>query len=156
MKTRTNHVLRKRAAGETAMGINVQTASAENVEMAGAAAYDFVDIDCEHGTTYIDHLTEMLHPLAIVQSVAELESLPWPNVDAPEVYSHLPGAIREIQEQGRVASAHMAISHRLQHSKRSGIGSFVRGGIQPRAAGAQREKQWLNGLGKPPAECGSA
>ena len=45
-----------------------------------------------------------------------------------------------------VASAHMAISHRLQHSKRSGIGSFVRGGIQPRAAGAQREKQWLNAL----------
>lgn len=60
MKTRINHVLRKRAAGETAMGINVQTASAENVEMAGAAAYDFVVIDCEHGTTYVDHLTEML------------------------------------------------------------------------------------------------
>jgi 4-hydroxy-2-oxoheptanedioate aldolase len=60
MKTRINHVLRKRAAGQTAMGINIQTASPENIEMAGAAAYDFVVIDCEHGTTYVDHLTEML------------------------------------------------------------------------------------------------
>jgi 4-hydroxy-2-oxoheptanedioate aldolase len=60
MKTRINHVLRKRAAGQTALGINVQTASPENVEMVGAAAYDFVVIDCEHGTTYVDHLTGML------------------------------------------------------------------------------------------------
>ena len=60
MKTRINHVLRKRAAGQTAMGINVQTASPENVEMVGATGYDFVVIDCEHGTTHADQLTGML------------------------------------------------------------------------------------------------
>lgn len=60
MKDRTNLVLRKREAGQPAMGVNIQTASPENVEMAGAAGYDFVVIDCEHGTPYLDGLVDML------------------------------------------------------------------------------------------------
>lgn len=60
MKERFNLVLRKRAAGQPAMGVNIQTLSPENIEMAGAAGYDFVVIDCEHGTTYIDELVNML------------------------------------------------------------------------------------------------
>ena len=60
MKVRENLVLRKRASGAPSMGVNVQTASPENVEMVGAAGYDFAVIDCEHGSVYIDGLPEML------------------------------------------------------------------------------------------------
>lgn len=60
MRPRQNLVHAKRAAGGAAMGVNVQTTSPENVEMAGAAGYDFVIIDCEHGVMSMDRTVEML------------------------------------------------------------------------------------------------
>lgn len=60
MKLRENKVHAKRASGGTAMGVNIQTTSPENVEMAGAAGYDFVIIDCEHGVMSMDRTIEML------------------------------------------------------------------------------------------------
>lgn len=60
MKERQNRVRAKRAAGVPAMGVNVQTTSPENVEMVGAAGYDFVIIDCEHGVVSMQGLVEML------------------------------------------------------------------------------------------------
>ncbi len=60
MKPRQNKVHARRAAGGAAMGVNIQTTSPENVEMAGAAGYDFVIIDCEHGVMSMDRTIEML------------------------------------------------------------------------------------------------
>ncbi|MGB6103354.1 MAG: aldolase/citrate lyase family protein [Pusillimonas sp.] len=60
MKQRINHILRKRAAGETPLGLVVQTGSAEVVEMAAAAGLDFIVIDCEHGSGGFDKTIEML------------------------------------------------------------------------------------------------
>jgi 4-hydroxy-2-oxoheptanedioate aldolase len=59
MKKRENRTLDKRASGEVAMGINVQMSSPENVEIVGATGYDFVLLDCEHGSFYLDRVVEM-------------------------------------------------------------------------------------------------
>lgn len=130
MKTRTNHVLRKRAAGETAMGINVQTASAENVEMAGAAAYDFVVIDCEHGTTYIDHLIEMLRAADSVDISAIVR-----------VPGHDPLFIMRALDAGAMGvivpniatreQAHAAVAAAKYRSAEAGYGSFGQRGACP-------------------------
>lgn len=59
MKKRENLIHSKRAAGDIAMGINVQMASPENVEIIGATGYDFVLLDCEHGSFYLDRVVEL-------------------------------------------------------------------------------------------------
>jgi 4-hydroxy-2-oxoheptanedioate aldolase len=59
MKNRENLILTKSAVGGTAMGINVQMSSPEHVEIVGATGYDFVLIDCEHGSFYLDRVVEM-------------------------------------------------------------------------------------------------
>ena len=41
------------------MGINVQMASAENVEVVGATGYEFVVIDCEHGSFDLERATQL-------------------------------------------------------------------------------------------------
>jgi uroporphyrinogen decarboxylase len=49
------------------------------------------------------HMTEPLHPLSIVESVEQFESLPWPNVDDPEHYAPVPDRARQVQDGGRAA-----------------------------------------------------
>lgn len=53
------------------------------------------------------HLTEMLHPLARIDSVKHLEYLPFPDVSKPELYSHFGDQIAQIKAQGRVAVGSM-------------------------------------------------
>jgi 4-hydroxy-2-oxoheptanedioate aldolase len=48
------------AKGELAAGVGVQTASPEMVEMVAAAGYDFVYIDCEHGSFQLDTAVQMI------------------------------------------------------------------------------------------------
>lgn len=59
MKYRENRILTKRAAGGTAMGVNLQMSSPELVEILGATGYDFALFDCEHGSYYLDRVVEM-------------------------------------------------------------------------------------------------
>lgn len=49
------------------------------------------------------HLREMLHPLAVIRSVEELESLPWPETADGALFAHLPADVRRYHEEGRVA-----------------------------------------------------
>ena len=51
------------------------------------------------------HLREMLHPLADVQDVSQLEALPWPDINDPASFAHLAGQCREIHALGKVATA---------------------------------------------------
>lgn len=46
------------------------------------------------------HLREMLHPLEGVQTVRELESLPWPDVADPVHYAGLPQTVAGCHERG--------------------------------------------------------
>ena len=49
MDNHVNHVRRRLAAGEVAIGAKIDLASPDIVEMVGAAGYDYAWIDCEHG-----------------------------------------------------------------------------------------------------------
>ena len=60
MRTRINNIKAKRARGEPALGVIVQTGNADNVEMAGAANLDFVVLDTEHGSLGFDRVVDML------------------------------------------------------------------------------------------------
>lgn len=70
MKPRINHILRKRATGERALGLVVQTGSAEVVEMAGASGVDFIVIDAEHGSMGFERIVEMLRAADAVDLTA--------------------------------------------------------------------------------------
>ena len=54
MKNRVNLVKAAITEGRTAYGLAVQMNSPETVELAGAVGYDFVYIDCEHGSFYLE------------------------------------------------------------------------------------------------------
>lgn len=54
------------------------------------------------------HLTEMLHPLGVVESPAQLEALPWPDTAAPALFAGLPEKVSRIHAEGRAACGHMA------------------------------------------------
>ncbi|MEJ5171660.1 MAG: uroporphyrinogen decarboxylase family protein, partial [Fimbriimonadales bacterium] len=54
------------------------------------------------------HLMEMEHPLAKVDSVRELEELPWPDFEDPELYRELPQRVQRIHDEGRGAIAGLA------------------------------------------------
>jgi 4-hydroxy-2-oxoheptanedioate aldolase len=60
MKQRINGVLQRIDNNQLVVGPVVQLASPEVVEMAGVAGFDFVWIDCEHGSLYMDQLPHML------------------------------------------------------------------------------------------------
>lgn len=60
MKLRTNRVIEALERGDTALGVAIQMHSPEAVEAAGAIGYDFVYIDCEHGSFYLEGATHML------------------------------------------------------------------------------------------------
>jgi 4-hydroxy-2-oxoheptanedioate aldolase len=60
MRPRVNGIKRQLARGESALGINVQTASPEIVEMVGIAGYDYVMIDWEHGSFGTETVVSMI------------------------------------------------------------------------------------------------
>jgi 4-hydroxy-2-oxoheptanedioate aldolase len=60
MRFRTNRVKQALERGEPALGVAIQMNSPEAVEAAGASGFDFVYIDCEHGSFYIEPMTHML------------------------------------------------------------------------------------------------
>lgn len=49
------------------------------------------------------HLREMIHPMSVITSVDQLESLPWPDLDDPSHYAHLKDEVAAIHSTGRVA-----------------------------------------------------
>lgn len=130
MKQRTNLIHQKRKAGEAALGVNVQTASPENIEMAGAAGYDFVLIDCEHGTIYLDKLVELLR-------AADASGIT-PIVRVPD---HSPSFIMRALDAGAMgvaipnvntrAQAEAAVSAAKYNSKQYGTDPFGTRGACP-------------------------
>jgi 4-hydroxy-2-oxoheptanedioate aldolase len=60
MRERQNLVQMALAEGRSAIGIGVQTASPETVEMVAVAGYDFAYIDCEHGAFDLGMATQMI------------------------------------------------------------------------------------------------
>lgn len=60
MDNHVNQVRRRLAAGETALGAKVDLPSPDIVEMVGAAGYDFVWIDCEHGSIDLETAVHMM------------------------------------------------------------------------------------------------
>jgi 4-hydroxy-2-oxoheptanedioate aldolase len=57
---RPNAMKAKLAAGEPALGLSVMIPSAQVVEMAGGLGFDWVLIDCEHGTIALETLELMI------------------------------------------------------------------------------------------------
>lgn len=55
----TNNMKRKIAAGEPAFGLSIMFPSPHLVEMAGHAGFDWVLIDCEHGSIPLDQVEIM-------------------------------------------------------------------------------------------------
>ncbi|GAA5236689.1 HpcH/HpaI aldolase family protein [Verticiella sediminum] len=60
VKPRTNTVRAGLAEGRLLAGPVMQVASPELIEMAGAAGFDFVWIDCEHGAFHLETAVHML------------------------------------------------------------------------------------------------
>jgi 4-hydroxy-2-oxoheptanedioate aldolase len=57
---RRNAMKAKLAAGEPALGLSVMIPSAQIVEMAGGLGFDWVLIDCEHGTISLETMELMI------------------------------------------------------------------------------------------------
>jgi len=53
------------------------------------------------------HLLEMRHPIGLVTRIEQLEKLPWPDVDSPDMYRHIPGEVAAVQARGRAAIGQM-------------------------------------------------
>ncbi|MEI8310834.1 MAG: uroporphyrinogen decarboxylase family protein [Verrucomicrobiota bacterium] len=51
------------------------------------------------------HLTEMLHPLSVVEDVAQLEKLPWPDTSDPAHYAGYRSWCERVHAAGKVARA---------------------------------------------------
>lgn len=56
----SNRIFDRIRNGKVALGINVQTSSAEIVEMAGLVGYDYVMLDWEHGSYGFDTLVSLI------------------------------------------------------------------------------------------------
>lgn len=56
------------------------------------------------------HLVEMIHPLSEVETVAQLESLPWPDFADPSNFAHYPADVAQAHSEGRVANLAAACS----------------------------------------------
>lgn len=61
------------------------------------------DVPPAHTVGAAYHLLEMRHPLGVVESVDQLESLPWPDVDAPDGYRHVAVAVDRAHARGIAA-----------------------------------------------------
>lgn len=51
------------------------------------------------------HLVEKAYPCAMVETLDQLKSLPWPNPRDPAHYAEVPAKVREAKDAGRVVSA---------------------------------------------------
>lgn len=60
MRERINLVKAALQRGGTASGVAVQLACPESVEIAGATGFDFVYIDCEHGSFFLETAVQMI------------------------------------------------------------------------------------------------
>jgi 4-hydroxy-2-oxoheptanedioate aldolase len=60
MRERVNLIKQRLNKGEVAIGLAVQMHSPETIELAGAAGFDYVYIDCEHGSFYLDGLANLI------------------------------------------------------------------------------------------------
>jgi 4-hydroxy-2-oxoheptanedioate aldolase len=60
MKQLKNRIFERIRSGNHALGVNVQTASEEAVEIAGRAGYDYVMLDWEHGSYGFDRLVSLI------------------------------------------------------------------------------------------------
>src|SRR5499426_672005 len=56
---RTNRMKEKLRAGEPVFGVSVMIPSPQIVEMVGAAGFDWVLLDCEHGTLTLESVELM-------------------------------------------------------------------------------------------------
>ncbi len=57
------------------------------------------------GTAY--HLLEMRHPLENIETVAQLENLPWPDLHDQRTHAHLPEEVAAIHARGRASVGNM-------------------------------------------------
>ena len=55
-----NRMKEKLRAGEAAYGVSVMIPSPQIVEMVGAAGFDWVLLDCEHGTPTLESVEQMV------------------------------------------------------------------------------------------------
>lgn len=53
------------------------------------------------------HLLEMRHPMEAIQSVEELETLPWPDLEDPRNYANFPQTVSDIHTRGRASVGNM-------------------------------------------------
>ena len=78
----------------------------EHCEIGGYGITHAVPPAASIGQAY--HLREMLHPLAAVTDVAQLERLPWPKLDDPALDTACAANVHRIHADGRVAVGHCA------------------------------------------------
>ena len=131
MRTRENLIHKKRSAKTPALGVNVQTASPENIEMAGAAGYDFVLIDCEHGTIYLDKLVELLR-------AADASGIT-PIVRVPD---HSPSFIMRTLDAGAMGVAIPNVNTRAQAEAVVSAAKFKSGAFGVRGACPSTRANW--------------
>src|SRR5690348_4016 len=58
-RMKTNRMKEKLKAGEAVFGVSVMIPSPQIVEMVGAAGFDWVLLDCEHGTLTLESVELM-------------------------------------------------------------------------------------------------
>ena len=66
----------------------------------GGLTHDYPPVE-SLGAAY--HMRQMLHPLEAVESVAQLEKMPWDDFENPAMYAQLPERVKKIHAEGRVA-----------------------------------------------------
>ncbi len=80
-----NRMKQKLLAGEPAYGVSMMIPSPQLVEMIGALGFDWVLIDCEHGTQSL----ESVELLAMAADAAGITPIARPHRNAPEVIGQL-------------------------------------------------------------------
>lgn len=80
-----NQMKRKLLAGEPAIGLSVMIPSPQVVEMAGALGFDWVLIDCEHGTINL----ETVEIMAMAAEAAGITAIARPATHAPDEISRV-------------------------------------------------------------------
>lgn len=86
---RANALKRKLLSGEPAYGLSIMIPSPQIVEMAGLLGFDWVLLDCEHGTL----TPETVEMLAMAATASGLTPIARPRVATPE-------AILEVMDRG--------------------------------------------------------
>ncbi len=90
---RTNNVITKMNAGETAYGCGFSFASPTLIELAGRAGFDFVSFDSEHGPFTIDALDDLCR-FADMAGLTPMARVP--DIEAPTILRFLDRGIMGI------------------------------------------------------------